>query len=353
MGASREAACAVGRVVVVDGRLVDAVVAVVADAVGVHIVDAAAIATLGIGDNEADGVAVAPTGVFGAGVVGAGQDAVHGAGQAEGVVAGSVDAGQVERGGGAGGDVDVDFAIGGIDGGGNARHGDAAQNQGAITRVDEGGATAVVGVGVGIVLGVVRVRAAGDVEGERGGEIVAVVAVELGLATARGIAVGSGEVPVDLQGVGAPCRQAGEEVDARCGLIPLLVAGIDQLGVVGEGHGTEASRSVTAGVDPVIHIAAAHIGASILVGLELAAVEGQRIGRRKRSEVTAAEGGSRIGIVPSSEELVSAAGVNDDVGLEDVPGRKSRGREQGASQQAQHDEWPHEKTIWLGTESKR
>ena len=196
----------VGRVVVVGGRLVGAVVAVVADAVGIHIVDAAAITTLGIRDNEADGVAVAPTGVFGAGVVGAGQDAVHGARQAEAVVASSVDAGQVDRGGGAGGDVDVDFAIGGIDGGGDARHGDAAQNQGAITRVDESGAAAVVGVGVGIVLGVVRVGAAGDVEGERGGEIVAEIAVELGLATARWIAFGAGQVPVNLQGVGAPCR---------------------------------------------------------------------------------------------------------------------------------------------------
>ena len=115
---------------------------------------------MGIGDNETDGVAVAPTGVFGAGVVGAGQDAVHGAGQAEAVVAGSVDAGQVERGGGAGGDVDLDLAIGGIDGGGDARHGDAAQNQGAITRVDEGGAAAIVDGGRGVVLIVQRVHAA-------------------------------------------------------------------------------------------------------------------------------------------------------------------------------------------------
>ena len=102
------------------------------------------------------------------------------------------------------------------------------------------------------------------------------------------------------------------------------------------------------GVDPVVEGAAANVGTAILVCLQLPAVEGEGIGGEV-TEVGAGKGAGPIGVEATGEVLVTGSAVEDDVGLEDVPGRLALDGEEKVGCKAQDDGKPHEKSNLVFT----
>ena len=329
------------------GRVaVEAIVFVVTKAVTVLVADAA-VAAEGVRHDEHQGVARASVGVGGHDRIGTGGNAVDGTRLGDGVVGGTVDACQCEGRRGARRDGEGGRAVCCRQGGGGQVHLDAAQHQGVLTGIDQRGAAAVVGGGGGIVLSVGRVGAAGHDDGEGGGEVGAAIAVVFLLAAASRVAVVTIGLPVELEHVVARGEGA-EQVDAGSRGVPLLVAGVGQLGIVGQREGGEGARGVARGVDPVVEGAAANVGPAVLVGLQLPAVEGEGIGGSEVAEVGAGKDAGPVGVEAAGKVLVSGSAVENHIGLENVPSCMAlKGKQKAGCERQEYRGTHGVSLVWL------